>query len=71
MSNPMIRIHNVETNEVIDREMTNEEYALQQADYAAQIKTEMNAVEAKETARQSALDKLTALGLKEQFEALF
>jgi hypothetical protein len=24
---PMIRIHNIETNEVIDREMTAEEYA--------------------------------------------
>ncbi len=27
MSNPIIRIHNAETNEVIDREMTDEEYA--------------------------------------------
>lgn len=26
MTNPMIRIHNVETGEVIDREMTDEEY---------------------------------------------
>lgn len=25
MSNPIIRIHNIETNEVIDREMTDEE----------------------------------------------
>jgi hypothetical protein len=25
MTNPIIRIHNVETGEVIDREMTNEE----------------------------------------------
>ena len=27
MSNPMIRIHNVETDEIIDREMTNQEVA--------------------------------------------
>lgn len=27
MSNPMIRIHNVETDEIIDREMTDEECA--------------------------------------------
>ena len=27
MSNPMIRIHNIEIDEVIDREMTDEEYA--------------------------------------------
>ena len=27
MPNPIIRIHNTETNEVIDREMTDAEYA--------------------------------------------
>lgn len=27
MSNPIIRVHNSTTDEVIDREMTNEEYA--------------------------------------------
>jgi hypothetical protein len=27
MSNPMMRIHDMETNEVIDREMTDVEYA--------------------------------------------
>jgi hypothetical protein len=27
MSNPIIRIHNIETDEVIDREMTDAEYA--------------------------------------------
>ena len=27
MTNPMIRIHNLETDEVIDREMTDAEYA--------------------------------------------
>lgn len=28
MSNPMVRIHNTETNEVIDREMTDAEYKI-------------------------------------------
>jgi len=27
MTNSMIRIHDIETDEVVDREMTNEEYA--------------------------------------------
>ena len=27
MANPIIRIHNTETNEIIDREMTDQEYA--------------------------------------------
>lgn len=32
MSKPMIRIHNTETDEVIDREMTDEEYEFHLAD---------------------------------------
>jgi hypothetical protein len=28
MTNPMMRIHTTETGEIIDREMTNDEYAL-------------------------------------------
>ena len=28
MSNPMIRIHKVQTDEIIDREMTNEEFVV-------------------------------------------
>jgi hypothetical protein len=39
MSNPMVRIHNAETNEVIDREMTPDEakaYLAQQAIDAAE-----------------------------------
>lgn len=36
MSKPMIRIHNVETGEVIDREMTNAEFAQHNADIAAE-----------------------------------
>lgn len=32
MSKPMIRIHNTETDEIIDREMTDEELAAYEAD---------------------------------------
>lgn len=38
MSNPLIRIHNMATGEIIDREMTDEEYAawqIQQAEAEA------------------------------------
>jgi len=32
MPNPLIRIHNSETNEVVDREMTDQEYIKHQND---------------------------------------
>ena len=35
-SRPMLRIHDVETNEVIDREMDDAEFAQYEADQAAQ-----------------------------------
>ena len=35
MSKPIIRIHNTETNEVIDREMNDAEFAAYEADQAA------------------------------------
>lgn len=53
----MVRIHNIETNEVIDREMNDAEFAqheIDQADYAAR---EAEA-QAKTTARQAILDRL-------------
>ena len=62
---PTIRIHNVETDEVIDREMNDVEFANYQADQAAQAiaKAEANA---KETAKAAILDRigLTADELK-------
>ena len=36
MTKPIIRIHNVETDEVIDREMNDAEFAQFEADQAAQ-----------------------------------
>jgi hypothetical protein len=52
MSKPTIRIHNTDTNEIIDREMTNAEFAQyekDQADFAAR-KAEAEAKVAEKTA---------------------
>lgn len=57
MSRPIIRIHNVETNEVIDREMTDEEFAAYEADNAAEAER-LAEQEAKAIAKQALLDKL-------------
>jgi len=61
MTNPMTRIHNTETNEIIDREMTNDEYALYLDSFKDPIlsKEEIASKEAK-----SAL--LTKLGITEE-----
>jgi len=40
MSNPMIRIHDLATNEIIDKEMTDAEYAKYQADLLPAPSTE-------------------------------
>ncbi len=57
MSRPIIRIHNVETDEIIDREMTAAELKIAEADQAAQAAAKAEA-EAKETQRQAILDRL-------------
>ena len=54
---PLIRIHNVETNEVIDREMTADEFAIIEADQAITAEAKAEA-EAKATARAAILDRL-------------
>jgi hypothetical protein len=54
---PTVRIHNIETNEVIDREMNDSEFAQYQADQAAQAIAKAE-VEAKEAQRQAILDRL-------------
>ena len=65
MSRPMVRIHNVTTDEVIDREMNDAEFAQYEADQAAQAIAKAEA-EAKETAKAAILDRigLTADELK-------
>lgn len=65
MANPIIKIHNVETDEVIEREMNEEEYEK----YLENIKgyeLDKKAREEKEAIRQSALSKLIDLGLTEE-----
>ena len=57
MSKPMIREHNIETNEVIDREMTDEEYAQYLTDMAAN-EAKLAEEASKAAARQALLDKL-------------
>ena len=54
---PTVRIHNVETDEVIDREMNDAEFANYQADQAAQTIVKAEA-EAKATAKAAILDRL-------------
>ena len=57
MTKPIIRIHNTETDEVIDREMTVAEFKIYEADKAAQAAALAEA-EAKETTKAAILDRL-------------
>lgn len=61
MTNPMIRIHNTQTNELIDREMTDEEYQIYIDAQKEPILTEKE-LEVKQ-AKVEAEAKLVALGL--------
>jgi hypothetical protein len=54
---PMVRIHDLETNEVIDREMSDAEFAQYKADQAERAAKQAEA-EAQATARQAILDRL-------------
>ena len=54
---PMIRIHNTETDEVIDREMNDDEFAQYEADKLERA-TKQAEAKAKETERQAILDRL-------------
>jgi hypothetical protein len=62
MSKPMIRIHNTETNEIIDREMTDAEFAQYQIDQAQAeaFKAEL------ETKAQAKAALLAQLGITEE-----
>jgi len=62
---PMVRIHDITTNEIIDREMNDAEFAQYQADQAAQAIAKAEA-EAKATTKAAILDRigLTADELK-------
>jgi hypothetical protein len=54
---PMVRIHDLATDEVIDREMNDAEFAQYEADKATELAAEAEA-ETKEAARQAILDRL-------------
>ena len=54
---PMIRIHNIETDEIIDREMNDAEFAQYEADKIATLERKAEA-EAKAAQRQAILDRL-------------
>jgi hypothetical protein len=54
---PMVRIHNIETNEIIDREMTDAEFAVYEADQAAETARKAE-IDAKETAKAAILDRI-------------
>jgi hypothetical protein len=57
MTRPIIKIHNQETDEIIEREMNDAEFAQWEINLAASI-AEKQAEEAKATQRQALLDKL-------------
>lgn len=57
MTKPMIRIHNLETNEILDREMTDAEFATYETEQT--LKAERDAAIAeKEAAKAALLDRL-------------
>ena len=62
MTRPMIRIHDLSDDSIIDREMTDEEFAAYEADQAAQAAAEAEAAD--KAAAKAAL--LTKLGITEE-----
>lgn len=61
MSKPMVRFHNTETDEIIDREMTDAEYE----QYEAELKAYADAKEAREIAKAQKAALLERLGITE------
>jgi hypothetical protein len=59
---PMVRIHDIETDEIIDREMNDAEFSQYQADQAA--KASADAAAAQKAADRAAL--LAQLGITEE-----
>ena len=57
MTKPIIRIHNIETDEVIDREMTAAEFKVYEAQQKADADAKAEA-EAIETAKAAILDRI-------------
>lgn len=57
MSRPIVRIHDLSTDEVIDREMNDAEFAQYEEDQAAQVAAQAEA-EAKAEAKAALLEQL-------------
>lgn len=57
MTRPMIRIHNTETNEILDREMNDFEFEQYQIDQEIESARQLE-IESKMIARQEILDRL-------------
>ena len=57
MSKPMVRIHNSETNEIIDREMTDAEFAEHQAS-VADMQAKLAEKEVKQASKEALLERL-------------
>lgn len=57
MTKPTIREHNMETDQIIDREMTDDEYAFYEASNA-NLQAQLKAEQDKAATKQAVLDKL-------------
>ena len=57
MAKPLIKIHDIETAEIIEREMTNAEFKQYETDQAAEIARQAE-IEAKAAEKQALLDRL-------------
>jgi hypothetical protein len=57
MARPIVRIHNLSTDEVIDREMNDAEFAQHEADQAAAV-TQAAELEAKAAEKAALLERL-------------
>lgn len=57
MTRPLVRIHNIETDEIIDREMNDFEFSQYEANQAAEIAAQVEA-DAKAKAKTALLDRL-------------
>jgi hypothetical protein len=57
MTKPTVRIHNSETNEVIDREMTDAEFTIYEAEKTAELARQAEAA-TKAAQKQAILDRL-------------
>jgi hypothetical protein len=66
MTKPMIRIHNSETGEVVDREMNDKEFSAYEADQLAIVAAQLEA----DTKAKAKADLLTKLGITAEEAAI-